>query len=338
MENMETFASLINSLKNSYENGAEKTQLLQILEKMRNELASATMVPDHTSAPVSVWLPSGYQPQTSAITITAQADKKTDINLGPEVVPVFSGSSMQEEIHVHEARVDFNNSEKVPENPIFESTFSLGSVPKPPTRIMVEQEDFSDEVIEAPSPEIRQIEEVMTESKLEDTIIPAINEMEEESGLPQVFELTLDVPEVLASEELGREKPMSIPPGFLVGEQPTATMIAKPRELHEILANRVVAKDETVRNQPKILADTLGASKIHDLKKGIGINDRFRFIKSLFRGDETLFERSVKTINNFNILPEAEYWIQRELVIKLGWNEEDELVQLFYHLVNRRFL
>jgi hypothetical protein len=338
MENMETFASLINSLKNSYENGAEKSQLLQILDKMRNELASATMVPDHTSAPVSVWLPSGYQPQNSATTITAKDSKEPDWLVESEEAPVFSGLTIKAENFIPGIVEDSQNIQGVPENQKLAEAFSLGTVPKPPIRIMVEQEDFSNEAIEAAIPEIGQIEVGWTESTLDDSNPEVINEIKEESELPHVFELTLDVPEVLANEELGHEKPLSIPPGFLIGEQPKATLAPKPRELHEILANRVVAKEETLRHQPKMLADTLGASKIHDLKKGIGINDRFRFINSLFRGDETLFERSIKTINNYNILPEAEYWIQRELVIKLGWNEEDELVQLFYHLVNRRFL
>ena len=59
---------------------------------------------------------------------------------------------------------------------------------------------------------------------------------------------------------------------------------------------------------------------IRDLKKAISINDRHRFIHELFRGDETMYERSIKTINNFNIYAEAEYWIQRELKLKLGWD------------------
>jgi hypothetical protein len=32
-----------------------------------------------------------------------------------------------------------------------------------------------------------------------------------------------------------------------------------------------------------------------------------------------MFERCLKTINSFNIYPEAEYWMNRELMLKLGW-------------------
>lgn len=76
---------------------------------------------------------------------------------------------------------------------------------------------------------------------------------------------------------------------------------------------------------------------IKDLRKAIGINDRYLFINELFNGDEAMFERSVKTLNQFSILPEAEFWMQRELRIKLGWREDNTLVQQFVQLVRRRF-
>jgi len=50
-----------------------------------------------------------------------------------------------------------------------------------------------------------------------------------------------------------------------------------------------------------------------------------------------MYERSIKTINSFSIYPEAEYWIQRELKVKLGWKEKDEAVVLFDQIVKRRF-
>jgi hypothetical protein len=85
------------------------------------------------------------------------------------------------------------------------------------------------------------------------------------------------------------------------------------------------------------LGETLKESPIKDLRKAIGINDRFVFVNELFRGDEAMYERSIKTINAFAIYPEAEYWINRELKVKIGWNENKEAVQHFYQLVKRRF-
>lgn len=86
------------------------------------------------------------------------------------------------------------------------------------------------------------------------------------------------------------------------------------------------------------LFDSLKEAPIRDLKKAIGINDKFLFVNELFRGDDTMYERSIKTINSFSIYPEAEYWIKRELKLKLGWDDRNEVVKQFDQLVKRRFL
>lgn len=85
------------------------------------------------------------------------------------------------------------------------------------------------------------------------------------------------------------------------------------------------------------LVEVLKETPVKDLRKAIGINDRFLFINDLFRGDEAMYERSIKTINGFNIFPEAEYWITRELKTKLGWNLDLPVVAQFDQLVKRRF-
>jgi hypothetical protein len=85
------------------------------------------------------------------------------------------------------------------------------------------------------------------------------------------------------------------------------------------------------------VGDPATGKPVKDLRKAIGINDRFLFVSELFRGDETMYERSIKTINNFSIYPEAEYWMNRELKVKLGWDDNKETVKQFYLLVKRRF-
>ncbi len=60
-------------------------------------------------------------------------------------------------------------------------------------------------------------------------------------------------------------------------------------------------------------------------------------MQELFRGDKDHYERSLKTINECASLQEAEYWIERELKIKLGWDESDPVAQHFYSLVRKRF-
>ncbi len=109
------------------------------------------------------------------------------------------------------------------------------------------------------------------------------------------------------------------------------------REINEVVSQPVASLNERLKQSKIDLGDTLTESPIRDLRKAIGVNDRFLFINELFRGDEAVYERSIKTINSFSIFAEAEYWIERELKIKNGWNPNNEMVTQFYQLVKRRF-
>jgi len=110
------------------------------------------------------------------------------------------------------------------------------------------------------------------------------------------------------------------------------------KEVHEvILTDESDSLNEKLKENKEELSEILQNSPIKDLKKAIGINDSFVFINELFQGDETSFERSIKTINGFSIYAEAEYWIRRELKTKLGWDLQSETVKQFDALVKRRF-
>ena len=108
-------------------------------------------------------------------------------------------------------------------------------------------------------------------------------------------------------------------------------------EVQEPVNTAHTSINEKLKQSKIDLGEAYTEIPIRDLKKAIGVNDRFLFINELFRGDEVMYERSIKTINSFSILPEAEYWIQRELKVKNGWNDADDLVKQFYQLVKRRF-
>jgi hypothetical protein len=122
---------------------------------------------------------------------------------------------------------------------------------------------------------------------------------------------------------------------------PPAPKVNRPKiEFEDVTpVDLVASKDlnDKLKEQNRELAQKFQDVPIKDLRKAIGINDRYLYINELFNGDEAMFERSVKTLNHFSILPEAEFWMQRELRIKLGWKEDNPLVQQFVQLVRRRF-
>jgi hypothetical protein len=120
-------------------------------------------------------------------------------------------------------------------------------------------------------------------------------------------------------------------------EIPTLSHQQGVKEINEHISLQNESLNDRLKQDRTEVVEVLKHEPIKDLRKAIGINDRFVFINDLFRGDEPMYERSIKTINSFHIFPEAEYWINRELIVKLGWDKESELVRHFYQLVKRRF-
>lgn len=119
-------------------------------------------------------------------------------------------------------------------------------------------------------------------------------------------------------------------------EIPTLSHQPRPKEVNESTDQSESLNDKLKQGKTE-LVEILKETPVKDLRKAIGINDRFLFINELFRGDESMYERSIKTINSFSIFAEAEYWISRELKLKLGWDRNSESVQHFDQLVRRRF-
>ncbi|SHM02439.1 hypothetical protein SAMN05444266_106111 [Chitinophaga jiangningensis] len=95
--------------------------------------------------------------------------------------------------------------------------------------------------------------------------------------------------------------------------------------------------NERLAQQKVELGQKLSQQRIQDLKSAIGINDKYQFISELFNNDTDLYERSIKTINEFPSLQDADRWIQREIKILQGWQDDHPLVQQFYTLLRKRF-
>lgn len=201
---------------------------------------------------------------------------------------------------------------------------------------------FAEEIIRTPQVE---------KSKPETIVVPKIEKQEFKYKEPEIVaqkpvqqpEYSLQKP-VMQEEVVHKEEPFkpvvaqsSFYAAFDAVEETPTLMQHQPKEINELIAEKKESLNDRLKQQKTEVVSALKDTPIKDLRKGIGINERFTFVSELFRGDEAMYERSIKTINGFNILSEAEYWINRELKFKLGWNDNKEEVQHFYHIVRRRF-
>jgi hypothetical protein len=203
--------------------------------------------------------------------------------------------------------------------------------------------DINPQDVEAELEQIRQIAEAKNSISIKNRKALHFDPIEDTPTLSH----QLPVPSVTATEVDETSSTLSIDDSQLdqlINEPESQPIIsAQPEtpatEIHETIAAYIpsASLNDSLNKPQKELSERLQETPIKDLKKAIGINDRYLFIQELFKGDEAMYERSIKTINAFSIYPEAEYWIRRELKTKLGWNEQSEATQAFAHLVKRRF-
>ncbi len=160
-------------------------------------------------------------------------------------------------------------------------------------------------------------------------LMPASHQFIKQEADPEPNVTTAVKPKPLAQNQLG----LHFDP---LNEIPTLSQQQFVREVNETVSKEESLNDK-LKEEKKEVMHILKDSPIRDLRKAIDINDQFVFINELFRGDETMYDRCIKTINSFKIYPEAEYWMNRELNVKLGWDDSNESVVNFYNLVRRRF-
>ena len=138
------------------------------------------------------------------------------------------------------------------------------------------------------------------------------------------------------------EHPLAVTPNDILYESttqiPTLPLFEQPvTHINEAFGKSESDLNEKYKESKVEVAHLLDNTHIKDLKRAITINEKYLFINELFGGDEAMYDRSIKHIQSFSILPEATFWIQRELKIKYKWSDSSEVVQLFDQLVKRRF-
>jgi len=86
------------------------------------------------------------------------------------------------------------------------------------------------------------------------------------------------------------------------------------------------------------LAQRLNKKPITNLKSSITINQKFKFISSLFNNDTAAFEAAVERINSCSSYLEADEYIQNSLTDRYEWEMKSPPVREMLELVERRFL
>jgi hypothetical protein len=203
--------------------------------------------------------------------------------------------------------------------------------------LLIERELMKPETVKTPAVTSSKVSVVMPaprngyQQKMEETVVAELPEL--------ARHVEEDVEQRAPAREI-KPAPQAVKQEFLfdpMQDIPTLAQQKSTKEINELIGLRDPSLNDKLKENRVEVGHVLTEHPIRDLKKAIGINDRHIFINELFRGDEVMYERSLKTINSFKIYAEAEYWIERELKVKLGWEEHKDTTKHFLQLIKRRF-
>ena len=93
-------------------------------------------------------------------------------------------------------------------------------------------------------------------------------------------------------------------------------------------------KESGAAKPNRSLQDVLEKQSLSDFKKAFSLNDRFRFRRDLFHGDEELMNQVIADLNQTVSLQEALAYINTHL----AWNLKDESAADFVKLLEKRYL
>lgn len=85
------------------------------------------------------------------------------------------------------------------------------------------------------------------------------------------------------------------------------------------------------------IGEKLQGQPLLDLKKSIGINERYAFINELFEGNQQAYHDCIEQLNKMNDFEEATHMIQETLSNKLQQTKSAVRLTQFIELIKRRF-
>ena len=115
-------------------------------------------------------------------------------------------------------------------------------------------------------------------------------------------------------------------------EQPSVVVqedVQAPQCLGDVLGGGVKTLADKMSSDD---APTTPFNRIEDLRKAIGLNDKFLMIRDLFGGDADRYEDTIDTLNEFEDLDECIIYITENF----RWNPDSEGAKLLISLIERK--
>lgn len=123
-------------------------------------------------------------------------------------------------------------------------------------------------------------------------------------------------------------KPAPAPAQTIVPAQPTPAPVPEPQRLADVMAKNVTTLADKMAEE----VPTAAFNRITEIRKAIGINDKFLLIRDLFGGDANLYEDTITHLDEFDDLDECMIFI----VENFRWDPDSEGAKLLVSLIERK--
>lgn len=171
-----------------------------------------------------------------------------------------------------------------------------------------------------------------------------------ETGKEVEIDIQLQVSEKPEAVEMDSHDQTEAAPGEVVATQMETEKNPEPAAKPEVTTPAPVAPAPAVSSVAFSLSGVIQKSgdsqlvmahlklkPIDDLKSGIGLNEKFLFIRELFNNDHLAYADAIELLNACSSMEAAEQIIANQLLPQYHWDLETEAAVSFLHLIFRRF-
>jgi hypothetical protein len=230
------------------------------------------------------------------------------------------------------------------ENPIAQT--EVPAEPKAePLAELTNVEEVAAEPAAAPLIEAAVVEEPLAEIEVEAPIeksAPVLAENPIVEAMPKPEELSVALPSekppvITPKVDLLQERQKDFVPTVRKIEfkpEPSPVTDGKKESLFEKAASLY---DKIAKPVDKTLGGQATRQPVSNIKAAIGINEKFAYLKELFKNNVNDYNEALEKLNNFESYAEAEDFFQ-ELKSKYAWDPESKSFQGLADLLNRRYL
>lgn len=130
--------------------------------------------------------------------------------------------------------------------------------------------------------------------------------------------------------------------GNIAKKEPLKNIQPMPNEVNAVIKEKTgsssINEKISEKKEDSTIAGKLQKKPIESLNKAIGPNEKFIFIKELFKGDREAFNETIKHLDSLSDFEEAEKYIHKNIAGKYEWDFNLKSVVTFFDLVQRRYL